>query len=195
MRLLVLLILGGALRGQDPLDWDARWSQYLEHTYDWKHIAGVTVGTAFEQTFRWNKCVRPPYCFPDEIGGALVRRTARSTAEWGAGALLGEDLRRIPSGVSGIRKRITYALVHAPLARDRDGEWRPAFSRFTGSLAGAVVSDAWRGKPIQLERLGEHMGWSLSTYFEDALWNEFEPDVKRAARRAAQRMGFRKFLN
>src|SRR6266849_3561362 len=87
----------GLLPGQsvtsDSQDLHARWDSYLQ-TYSWKRIAAVAAETAFNQTFQLNKCGRPPYCLPHRIGGALARRTARTTIELGAGALLHEDIRR-----------------------------------------------------------------------------------------------------
>jgi hypothetical protein len=83
--------------------------------------------------------------------------------------------------------------LHAPLAKGPDGEWRPAYSRFAGTLGGVTVSSAWRGRPLTASRLYEGFGWSATSYFQDALWTEFEPDMKRTARRALGRIGlFRK---
>src|SRR5258708_3017835 len=139
----------------------------------------VAAETAFDQSFQQNKCGRPPYCFPHEIEGALARRTARTTVELGAGALLREDIRRRPSGLTGIRPRVVYALLHAPLARGPEGAWRPAYSRFAGTLGGIAISSAWEGKPLTAPRLFEGLGWSATSYLPDALWTEFEPDMKR----------------
>ncbi len=112
--------------------------------------------------------------------------------EWGAGALLGEDIRRTPSGQTGFRRRFAYALIHAPLA---DGSWGPAYSRYAGSLGGAMVGSAWCGRPITAGRLSEQVGWSFTAYFQDALWTEFEPDVKRMARRAVRSVGIGSFVH
>jgi len=167
----------------DPQSLHERWDSYVSRTYDWKRIGTVAAETAFDQTFQLSKCGRPPYCLPHEIGGALTRRTARTTMELGAGALLGEDLRRRPSGLTGFRRRATWALLHAPLAIGPDGEWRPAYSRFAGSLGGVAVSTAWNGRPLTAERLGRGFGWTATSYFQDALWAEFEPDLKHLGRR------------
>ena len=91
----------------DPQDLQERWDSYLQKTYSWKRIGVVTAETMFEQTFQLDKCVRPPYCFPQKLGGALSRRTARTTIEFGMGALLHEDLRRRPSGLPGFRQRLS----------------------------------------------------------------------------------------
>ena len=155
---------------------------------NWKRISRVAAETAFEQTFQLRKCGRPPYCFPHEIGGALMRRTARTTMELAAGALLHEDLRRRPSNLSGFGQRFAYALLHAPLAiDDRNGEWRPAYSRFAGTLGAVAVTSAWNGRPLTAGRLSRGFGLTMTSYFQDALWTEFEPDLKRLGRRFASR--------
>src|SRR6185369_15005523 len=94
-----------------------RWANYIERTYSWKRIGMVGAESAFDQTFQASKCGRPPNCFAHHFGGSLAQRTARTTIEFGAGALLKEDLRRTPSGLSGFRQRLTWAVTHAALAK------------------------------------------------------------------------------
>jgi hypothetical protein len=200
MRPLAWLLAIGTLHAQnvtpapqnlDPQDLQERWDSYLRKTYNWKKIGVITAETMFSQTFQLSKCGRPPYCFPHELGGALTRRTTRTTIEFGVGALLHEDLRRRPSGLHGFRQRFTYAFLHAPLAIGPDGEWRPAYSRYAGTMGGLVVSSAWNGKPITASRLSEGFGWSSSSYFQDALWTEFGPDLKRLGRHFADKLRHR----
>lgn len=105
--------------------------------------------------------------------------------ELGAGALLHEDIRRRPSNLTGFRERLKFALLHAALARGPDGEWQPAYSRFLGTFAADTVDSAWRGRPLTSERLFGRFGISTTTYFQDAVWTEFKPDITRFARRVA----------
>jgi hypothetical protein len=177
-----------ASQNLDPENLHERWDSYLQKTYSWKKISQVTAETAFDQTFQLNKCGRPPYCFPHEIGKALTRRTARTTMELGVGALLHEDLRRRPSNLSGFRQRLSYALLHAPLAKGPNGEWRPAYSRFAGSIGAVAVSTAWDGRPLTAARLSQGFGFTTTSYLQDALWTEFEPDLKHLAHRLADRL-------
>ncbi len=172
----------------DPIDWHWRWDNYVERTYGWQKVGYVIGETSFDQLFQLNKCGRPPYCFPHEISAALTRRTARTTIELGVGALLHEDIRRQPSGLPGFGKRLAYAFLHAPLAKGTDGEWRPAYSRFAGSLGGFIVSSELRGRPLTGSRFGEDIGWSAEAYFQDALWTEFEPDLRKMGARLLRRM-------
>jgi hypothetical protein len=187
--LTMLLVCGLPAQSQTTgaLDWNTRWDNYLERTYSWKRIGIVAAETAFDQTFQLRKCGRPPYCFPHDFGGALARRTTRTTIELAAGALLHEDIRRRPSNLPGFRQRVVYALIHAPLAKGPEGEWRPAYSRFAGTFAGRVIYTAWEGKPLTAPRLFGGFAWSTTNYFQDALWTEFEPDLKRVAIRFAHK--------
>jgi len=188
---ILVLLACGSSRAQsvasDPQDLHARWASYVERTYGWKRISQVVAETTFDQTFQLNKCGRSPYCLPHEIEGALARRTARTTIELGFGALLHEDLRRRPSGLTGFRHRMSYALLHAPLATGPEGQWRPAYSRLAGTFGAVAVSSAWNGRPLSVPRLFEGFGWSATDYLQDALWTEFEPDIRRIAHRFADR--------
>jgi len=159
-----------------------RWTNYLERTYSWKRIGMVGAESAFDQTFQLNKCGRPPYCFPHHFGGSLARRTARTTIEFGAGALLKEDLRRTPSGLSGFRERLMWALTHSALAKGGSGEWRPAYSRYAGTLGGSAVSAAWKGEPITAGRLGRSLGWAFTAYLQDSVMAELEPVLRGIGR-------------
>src|SRR5262245_29178146 len=163
-------LLASGLHAQtnvSAFDWNARWDNYLNRTYDWRKIGVVAVETAFDQSFQLRKCGRPPYCFPQDFGASMTRRTARNTIELGAGALFHQDLRRRPSGLHGIRRRAPYALLHAPLARGKDGEWEPAYARYAGTLGGVTVSSAWRGRPITSEQIFEGFGWATTSYIQD----------------------------
>lgn len=167
-----------------PLAWQDRWDNYVDRTYNWKRVGLVAAESAFEQSFQLRKCGRPPYCMPHSVGGSLVRRTSRTTIELGVGALLKEDIRRRPSGLPGFRQRVVFALTHAMLAKGPDGEWRPAYSRYAGTLGAITVSSAWQGRPLTTGRLARSFGLSATNYFQDSLFNEFEPDLRRLGMRA-----------
>jgi hypothetical protein len=160
-------------------NWQERWDDYVQRTFGWKRVSAIAAESAFTQTFQPRSCGRPPYCFPDDMGSALARRTTRTTLELAAGALLHEDLRRRPSGLRGWRRRVMFALIHAPLVKDDEGDWRPAYSRYIGTMGAVTVTRAWRGRPITTGHLFRSFGWSATTYFSDSLFTEFEPDLRR----------------
>src|SRR4051812_3019241 len=107
-RIILLSVALPGLWGQtpaaEPQEWRERWDSYVERTYSWQRIGIVGVESAFDQLFQSGRCPKSPSCLPDHFGGALVRRTTRTTMELGAGALLREDIRRTPSGLTGFRK-------------------------------------------------------------------------------------------
>ncbi len=170
------------------MTWQERWDTYVERTFDWQRISLIAAGTAvdsvIEETFEIGKCGRPPYCYPHDFGGAIFRRTARSSMELGAGALLHEDIRRRPSNLTGFRPRLKYALVHAALARGSDGEWQPLIAASSGrsrpirwilrGVAGANI----RASVRPLRHIHDHL-------FPGLVWTEFKPDITRFARRIA----------
>jgi hypothetical protein len=188
MKLVLGVALSSALYAQsvtvEPFDWQQRWDQYVDRTYNWKNVGAVAAEDAFEQSFQLRKCGRPPYCMPHHVGGSLLRRTSRTTIELGFGALLKEDIRRRPSGLPGFRQRVVFALTHAALAKGPNGEWRPAYSRFAGTLGAVAVTSAWHGRPLTTGRLARSFGFSATNYFQDALFSEFEPDLRRLGMRA-----------
>src|SRR6266498_2600093 len=126
-------------------DWQERWDHYVERTYSWKNMGLLAADSLANQTLRLEKCTRKPYCLPHNVGGAFARRITRTSIELGAGALLREDIRRRPSGLTGFMPRAHFALTHALVARGRDGEWELAYSRFAGTFGAITVSTDWHG--------------------------------------------------
>jgi hypothetical protein len=192
------LCFAGALSAQTPAtpvapelqlsNWQDRWDLYVQRTYSWKRAAMAGAETLFSQPFEAEKCGRPPYCLPHRYGALLARRTARTTVELGAGALLGEDTRRTRSNLTGLGPRIRFALKDALRARTGDGHWRPAYSRFIGTVGGIVVSRATLGRPLRTSYVAEAFGWSIGDNFQDALLNEFAPDFARMQRTVLRRI-------
>ena len=194
MRLLLLVCapLASVLYAQsnDPVSpgLRERWDEYVNRTYDWKRVGVVALESSVEQSFQFNKCGRPPYCFPHHIGGSLTRRTARSTIELAAGALLSEDIKRRPSGLPEFRQRIAFVLTHALLAKDSKGNWRPAYSRYAGTMGAVTLSSAWHGRPLTTGHLASSFGWSVTSYFQDAFLTEFDEDFRRIGKHMWQRL-------
>ena len=186
VRLFVALFVASGLWAQDTsagsTDWKNRWDNYLDQTYNWKLVGAVAAESMFEQSFQLRKCGRPPYCFPHHVGGSLARRTARTTIELGAGALFKEDIQRRPSGLPHFRQRVVFALTHAALARGSEGTWRPAYSRYVGTLGAITVSSAWQGRPLTTGNLATSFALCTTNYFQDALFSEFEPDIRHFGR-------------
>jgi hypothetical protein len=168
-------------------DWDERWRYYLHRTYSFERIALLAADTAVEHAMGPRDCGRHPKCYPDHYGYAFARRIARTSIEFGVGGWLGEDIRRTPSGRSGLRGRVAYAMSHAYLARNSDGEYRLAYSRFAGTVGGLEVASAWQQKPFWCPGLAGAIASSMTSYVQDSLLAEFEPDIRRIGLRLARR--------
>ena len=42
--------------------------------------------------------------------------------------------------------------------------------------------------PFTAANLSEHVGFTATSYFQDALWTEFEPDLKRMGHQVIDRL-------
>jgi hypothetical protein len=51
-----------------------------------------------------------------------------------------------------------------------------------------AVTSAWDGKPLTAGHLAKGFGFTVTSYFQDALWTEFEPDLKRIGHRFADKL-------
>jgi hypothetical protein len=172
---------------QPAFGWEQRWRYYLHRTYSFERVALLGVDTAIEHAMGPRGCGRHPRCYPDRYGYAFARRIARTSIEFGAGGLLDEDTRRSPSGLSGLRNRITYAVKHAYLARNSEGEYRLAYSRFAGTVGAIAVASAWDQKRFWQPGLAGGIADAMSAYVQDSLLAEFEPDIRRIGLRFARR--------
>jgi len=202
---LIALCVPVALRAQNlttssssatvPFDWEQRWRWYLYRTYSPERLATLAFDTGFEHLVspEHSRDIRQ---FPEQYGGAIARRMARTTVEFGVGGLLGEDIRRRPSNKTGFVKRATWAISHSYMATGSNGNWRPAYSRMAGTLAGFAVGSRIRERPITVGRAGGAITGSILFSFQDSLMTEFQPDMQRIgsgmARRCFRSLGLRR---
>lgn len=124
----------------------------------------------------------------DEEGSAerfrdyYVRRSARETGELLAGYLNREDPRPHASGETGFRKRFRSAFLSVLITKNNEGS-RPAVGplvgSFASSFAGAAVSREHSGADFALRGAGI----TYSSYFGNALYTEFQPDISSLVHR------------
>ncbi len=101
--------------------------------------------------------------------------------EAGLGAAWGEDPRYQPAAVgTSFTGRIVHAAKWTVLARDRDGQMRPAYARFIAIPAAAGISNIWRpDSETGLDNFAERTAFGFAGHFGGNTWNEFWPDVKK----------------
>jgi hypothetical protein len=101
--------------------------------------------------------------------------------EAGLGAAWGEDPRYQPAepGTS-FSGRLMHAAKWTVLARNRDGEMRPAYARFIAIPAAAGISNVWRpDSETGVDNFAERTAFGFAGHFGGNAWNEFWPDVKK----------------
>ncbi len=118
-----------------------------------------------------------------------ARHSAQGAGELLAGYLNHEDPLKHPSGLHGNWNRVRAALLSVVQTTDADGKVRPAFAPLAGSFSSGMTSIAcyrYRGEtPIEGGLI--HSGMVYSSYFANAIFREFKPDLSALAYRARHR--------
>lgn len=172
-----------------PFTIEDRWQHYLRRTYGPGRIGLLAVESAFDHARHEPSCWdATAESYGLRYGRAFGRRIIRNTAELGAGILTGEDLRYRPLGEGSFRQRVWRAAFSSVTARTRGGGVRPAYTRVFSTLAVDAATVHWTSRPIRTGLLLESSAWSLLDQFETNLLDEFGPDLRRAGKRAWQRL-------
>jgi len=128
-----------------PLSKEERWRRYLSSlvspAYAIQSAAGAGINHLANTPSEWNQGAEGyGRRFANSYGIHVVRQSIRD----GAGALLDEDTRYMPSPDTRFAPRLKYALMSTFMARTHTGRRRVAFSSI-GALAGtAFISRAWQ---------------------------------------------------
>jgi hypothetical protein len=165
-----------------------RWDHYVYRTYSWQRLALLGVDVSTDMAFSKPKHGRTAGVFADRYTGGFLRRTTRTSIEYGAGILLHEDVRRRESGRTGLAPRLKYALAHTWTAYQPDGTSRFAWSRLAGAAGGITVFEAWDNKPLRTGRLAHKVSWALASNVQDALLAEFSSDMRRFGMKMKKRL-------
>lgn len=115
-----------------------------------------------------------------------ARHSAQGAGELLAGYLNHEDPLKHASGLHGNWNRIRFALLSVVETTNGDGRVRPAFASLAGSLSSGMTSIAcyrYPGDNGFNEGL-KHSAAVYSSYFVNALFREFKPDLSALAYRA-----------
>ena len=167
--------------GRTPLTFGQKASLYANRTYSARALFSASYAAGLAQ---WRGT-------PSEWGAGLsgyARRDAaaygggviRHTAEFGFGALLGEDPRFERSTRHGIALRTGDALRTAIIAETDDGGHRIAWSRALAALATGFAVNSW--EPRRMHSTHHALMLSLAgalSYPTASVTQEFTPDVRR----------------
>jgi hypothetical protein len=128
-----------------PMTQGERFHHYVHGMFSVEALARSAAGAAILQETNtpaeWGQGADG---YARRFGNSYAQHLIRQTLMYGASDLLDEDNRFIPSGRSGFRPRLTYALESSFLARRHDGSRRISFSRLGSYAAVAVISREWQ---------------------------------------------------
>lgn len=162
-----------------------RWERYINRTYGpeaWVRCGFVAALKQWrDEPPEWGQGMAG---YGRRLGSNMGRHAARSTIEFGFGALIGEDPRYERCRCEGFFPRIAHATARTFVARNRRGETVPAIARLTGIYGGSLLSVSWH--PERYTVAGDGLRWGTYSLGFNAGFNilrEFWPDIKRAVRR------------
>jgi hypothetical protein len=179
------VFLFGILQASTPAD-PPNQKSFLRHLFGPRGVIFAGISTAIQHARD----------VPAEWGsglGGLGRRYASAVGQhlvnasvhFGVAKALHEDLKYYPSETPGFGPRVKHALVSTVWVRktNRAGE-APAFSRFSGALAGGFVSKTWQ--PARFHTFAGGMssaGISLAVDAGVNVLREFWPEIRHPRRR------------
>ena len=179
-----------------PMKFRDRTAYYARHSFDAGSLISPVLPAAIFMA-------SPPKRYPREwrdgaeafgrnFGNALASETAANSGKYLAASLLREDPRYYPDTRTNAFHRVMHALVFTIVDRSAEGKPRLAVSNLAGSLAGGFVGRAYLPAPYAdnthaLQRsggiLGGYVGTQLVGYATGNLVEEFQPELKRLARK------------
>jgi len=100
--------------------------------------------------------------------------------EAGLGSVWGEDPRYFPVPQQSFGRRVGNVIKQTFLAKYPDGNFRPAYARYTAITGSNFISDAWRA-PSEANT-GDAItrtAWGFLARMAGDTYDEFWPDVRR----------------
>ncbi len=121
--------------------------------------------------------------FERHLAESLTRKSISGSIDFLTASILQEDVRFVPSGEHGLRKRVKYAFLQSFIARGREGN-EVAVPRIAASFGTAWVLDTWHPWVSKQEELNlpSRAGLIFSHYIIRSFWTEFKPDIKHEVR-------------
>ena len=119
----------------------------------------------------------------DSFGVRMASRFGKSflreNIAFGVRAMDGEDPRYFRLGKGGGWKRTRYAFTRSFMARNDDGSWMPAYSRFVADYATPFIAQSWRPEVFSAARGFRGGSVGMGVGFGSNLGQEFWPDLKK----------------
>ena len=165
-----------------PITFSERLSWFDTKTFGVPNLLGSIPGAAFGTAINHPHEAGPHWDGFGERYGVSVSTNGLSNAiEASVGAAWGEDPRYFRAGETApFKTRVGHVVKWAFVARDRDGNIRPAYARYAAYSSSSFISDAWREQTDtslghDVARIGLDFGGRMGGNAFDEFW----PDVKR----------------
>jgi hypothetical protein len=122
--------------------------------------------------------------FGHRFGSTLVKSSSGNAVEMAVSFVVKDDTRYFRSEKVGAGKRIKHAVHSTFTTRTQDGGNMPAYSRFSGIVAGSFIVNPMM--PAGHDKWDNAVKRSVTTIGLRAMWNvlnEFYPDIRKKLRR------------
>jgi len=118
--------------------------------------------------------------FGERYGMRLTGIATSNTTEAGLGSLWGEDPRYVRFAEGSLGARLGHVVKMTFMARNRDGQFMPAYARFAAISGSNFLSNTWRAdSEATASRAGVRIGLGLLGRMAGNAFQEFWPDVRQ----------------
>lgn len=142
-------------------------------------LLGASVGAGLGT---WENVPRPygPHWdgFAKRVGVNVAGSATSHTIEAGLGAAWGEDPRYARAAEGPFKNRLGHVFRMVYMAKDRDGDLRPAYARFAAIPASNFISNTWRsGHDATAGRALSRTAFGFLGRLSGNAFKEFWPDI------------------
>lgn len=117
--------------------------------------------------------------FSQRYGLNLSGIAVSNAMEAGLGAAWGEDPRYFRAAGQPLMNRLGHVAKMTFLAKNREGDYMPAYARYTAIVGSNFISNTWRpDSDATASRATVRIGFGFLGRLTRNTWDEFSPDVK-----------------
>jgi hypothetical protein len=162
-----------------PMTASQRIHHYFADTLDplafVRSAAGAGLGQWRDRPKEWHQGAEG---FGKRYASGFSEHIVRQTLILGASSALHEDNRYIPSGQSGVGRRVKYAVANSFLARRDDGTQHFSYSRIGGFAGASLISRLWQPRSTRsFQSAGVNFSISMSVAVGFTVAREFLPQI------------------
>jgi hypothetical protein len=118
--------------------------------------------------------------FGKRYGLRLTGVATSNTIEASLGSIWGEDPRYVRAMDGTFKHRVKHVILLTFAARNREGELRPAYARYTGIVGSNFLSNTWRPDSVSHPSdAWKRSGYGFLGRLAGNTFSEFWPDLKQ----------------